>query len=134
MTATRTIAVVILVSAVLAVLASLDARAGRGGGGGDGGAAGVLDPIRGGMIYDKWWAVLALPEPEGDHPLYPPDGPRSGSTTWRCKECHGWDYKGADGAYSSGSHYTGIPGVYGSTMTAEEMFDLLKFGTDTVTN
>jgi len=28
---------------------------------------------------------------------------RSGKDTWRCKECHGWDYMGVDGAYGSGS-------------------------------
>ncbi|MCP3902429.1 MAG: hypothetical protein GY715_02240, partial [Planctomycetes bacterium] len=60
------------------------------------------------------------------HPLYPPAGTQTGSTTWRCKECHGWDYKGVDGAYSSGSHFTGIIGVFGSTLTPEEMFDLIK--------
>ena len=27
----------------------------------------------------------------------------SGSDTWRCKECHGWDYMGVDGAYAGGS-------------------------------
>jgi thiosulfate dehydrogenase len=36
---------------------------------------------------------------------------REGADTWRCKECHGWDYKGAAGAYGSGSHMTGISGV-----------------------
>ena len=34
--------------------------------------------------------------------------------TWRCKECHGWDYLGAEGIYRRGSHYTGIPGVMGA--------------------
>lgn len=86
-------------------------------------------------MYDKWWVVMEIDPPVGDHPLYPPEGTRSGSTTFRCKECHGWDYKGADGAYAKGSsHYTGIPGVFGSTMTPAEMFDLLKFDEGTITN
>ncbi|MHC5005427.1 MAG: hypothetical protein ACYTJ0_20185, partial [Planctomycetota bacterium] len=68
------------------------------------------DAIRGGLMYDKWWTVAGVAEPVGTHPLYPVDGPQTGSSTFRCKECHGWDYKGADGAYGKGSsHYTGIP-------------------------
>ena len=68
---------------------------------------------RGGQLYDKWWAVLELDEPKGDHPLWSTQttNTRTGVDTWRCKECHGWDYKGKDGAYGSGSHATGFPGV-----------------------
>ncbi|MBT4711461.1 MAG: hypothetical protein HOB82_08035 [Alphaproteobacteria bacterium] len=65
----------------------------------------------GGRLYDKWWNVLYAPEPEDTHPAYTADGTKSGSTTWRCKECHGWDYRGADGAYATGSHFTGIKGI-----------------------
>ena len=68
---------------------------------------------RGGQLYDKWWAVIEADPPETTHPAYPAVGKRTGSSTWRCKECHGWDYKGADGAYGKGSHYTGIKGVRG---------------------
>lgn len=68
---------------------------------------------RGGQLYDKWWYVIEADEPEDTHPSYPADGKQSGATTWRCKECHGWDYKGVDGAYGKGSHYTGITGVRG---------------------
>lgn len=51
--------------------------------------------------------------PTEDHPLWATQdtNTRSGADTWRCKECHGWDYKGVDGAYGSGSHMTGFPGV-----------------------
>ena len=68
---------------------------------------------KGGMLYDKWWKVLGLDEPTEDHPLWATQSTntRSGGDTWRCKECHGWDYKGADGAYGSGSHFTGFVGV-----------------------
>ena len=62
--------------------------------------------------------------PEEDHPLWATQdsNERSGSDTWRCKECHGWDYKGAEGVYSSGSHFTGFPGVQdASAMSAEEL-------------
>lgn len=66
---------------------------------------------RGGLLYDKWWEVVEADAPKETHPAYPTAGKQSGSGTWRCKECHGWDYKGADGAYSKGSHFTGIKGI-----------------------
>jgi hypothetical protein len=66
---------------------------------------------QGGRLYDKWWNVLYLPEPDDTHPAYTADGTKSGSTTWRCKECHGWDYRGTDGAYAKGSHFSGIVGM-----------------------
>jgi len=86
----------------------------------------VGDALRGGQLWDEWWTVNQAPEPSGTHPLYPPGGQQSGSITFRCMECHGWDYKGKDGWYGSGPHYTGIRGVYGSTMSPAEMFDLVK--------
>jgi thiosulfate dehydrogenase len=72
------------------------------------------DAIAGGLSYDKWWKVVDADEPDADHPLWATQttNERSGSTTWRCKECHGWDYKGAAGAYGSGSHFTGFSGIF----------------------
>lgn len=71
------------------------------------------DPVRGGLLYDNWFAELGMSAPEGDHPLWKTQtsNTRSGPDTWRCKECHGWDYKGVDGAYGSGSHRTGFMGI-----------------------
>jgi thiosulfate dehydrogenase len=69
---------------------------------------------RGAQLYDKWWAVLKAPKPEANHPAYPADGKYKADATWRCKECHGWDYKGKDGAYAKGKHFTGIKGVSGA--------------------
>ncbi len=87
--------------------------------------------VRGGAMYDKWWAVKGLAIPTSDHPLWAsrPDttsNTRTGADTWRCKECHGWDYKGVDGAYADGSHRTGIAGIFGTTKTTQEVFELLK--------
>lgn len=72
------------------------------------------DTLRGGLLYDKWWSVLGVDAPTDDQPLWASQdsNTRSGADTWRCKECHGWDYKGADGVYGSGSHFTGFPGVF----------------------
>ncbi|MFQ6052960.1 MAG: c-type cytochrome, partial [Candidatus Bathyarchaeia archaeon] len=86
--------------------------------------------VEGGKLYDKWWRVASgASEPTEDHPLWSlqSTNTRSGSTTWRCKECHGWDYRGEDGAYGSGSHYTGFPGVYDArTKSVYEVMDILK--------
>ncbi|NIS82124.1 MAG: hypothetical protein GTO14_18380 [Anaerolineales bacterium] len=69
---------------------------------------------RGGRLYDKWWSEAGMDTPTEDNPVWArqDSNTRSGSDTWRCKECHGWDYMGAEGAYGSGSHFTGFPGVY----------------------
>ncbi len=71
---------------------------------------------RGGKLYDKWWAVTGQDAPEEANPAYPAEGAYSGKkgADWRCKECHGWDYRGADGAYGSGKHHTGIKGIGGA--------------------
>ena len=68
---------------------------------------------QGGRLYDQWWREASVDEPSGDQPLWAGQttNTRSGPDTWRCKECHGWDYKGASGAYGSGSHLTGFAGV-----------------------
>lgn len=70
--------------------------------------------LEGGRLYDLWWEEAGIEAPSGDHPLWSEQSSntRSGETTWRCKECHGWDYLGEEGAYGSGSHYTGFPGVF----------------------
>ena len=65
----------------------------------------------GGRLYDNWAGTLGFDAPEGTHPAYPAAGSQSGPDTWRCKECHGWDYKGADGKYGGGSHFSGIVGL-----------------------
>lgn len=67
---------------------------------------------RGGLLYDKWYKVLGMDKPKGTHPTYSKwKGKKKGSSTWRCKECHGWDYMGKKGAYKKGSHFSGIPGI-----------------------
>ena len=69
-----------------------------------------------GRLYDKWWVEAGIEEPTDDNPLWSLQSfnTRSGSDTWRCNECHGWDYRGQGGAYSSGSHFTGFPSIYGA--------------------
>ena len=69
---------------------------------------------RGGRLYDKFWAENKAAKPATDHPSYVKDGKYGKENSWRCKECHGWDYKGKDGAYAKGSHMTGIKGIGGA--------------------
>ena len=99
---------------------------------------GTADEVRGGLLYDKWWVVNQTAAPTGDHALYPnpvpsPGNQRTGADTFRCKECHGWDYMGKDGAYhgdpGGSSHYTNIAGIIG---TADDdpglLFQKIKTG------
>ncbi|KPJ99273.1 MAG: hypothetical protein AMK71_10005 [Nitrospira bacterium SG8_35_4] len=85
----------------------------------------------GGLLYDNWYSVLGV-KTGGSHPSYPKDGQQKGGTTWRCKECHGWDYQGKDGAYAMGSHFTGIKGIRQSAgMDPEVIATVLKADTHT---
>jgi thiosulfate dehydrogenase len=72
------------------------------------------DVIQGAQLYDKWYAVLGVNPPAENMPIWSRQSTntRSGSDTWRCNECHGWDYRGAQGEYKTGSHYTGFPDLY----------------------
>jgi mono/diheme cytochrome c family protein len=91
------------------------------------------DVARGGRLYDRWIVELGVDPPEGDHPLWATQSTntRTGQTTWRCKECHGWDYKGVDGEYGAGSHLTGFAGVLGvSGKDPSEILAILKGSTN----
>jgi hypothetical protein len=71
------------------------------------------DIIQGAVLYDNWFAALGVQAPPGNMPIWSRQSTnsRSGPDTWRCVECHGWDYHGAQGAYATGSHLTGFPDV-----------------------
>lgn len=69
---------------------------------------------KGGLLYDKWYAITDGDVPRKKHASYGDKGKKSGKTTWRCKECHGLDYMGKDGAYAKGSHFSGIKGIRAS--------------------
>ncbi len=70
---------------------------------------------RGAKLYDKWYKVIKVDAPSEPHQLYPQDKKyaEKPKANWRCKECHGWDYRGVDGAYASGKHASGIKGING---------------------
>jgi hypothetical protein len=96
------------------------------------------DVIRGAQLYDKWFGVLGVEPPSGDMPIWSRQttNTRSGPDTWRCVECHGWDYRGAQGAYASGSHQTGFPDVktLAAELSPEEIVGHLKGSKDPAHN
>ena len=69
------------------------------------------------MLYDKWYVAAAdvgAVTPVAAHPLWPTPAPPPVETSWRCKECHGWDYQGKDGIYGTdptGIHFSDICGI-----------------------
>jgi mono/diheme cytochrome c family protein len=67
----------------------------------------------GGRLYDDWQVHTAGLRQSLMHPAYPPKAyyANAAPDTWRCKECHGWDYKGNSGQYAKGNHATGIKGI-----------------------
>ena len=85
--------------------------------------AAAASPVHGGRLYDNWrreseFHFSNFPGTSAftfnrRHPAYPIDKmyAKDPEVNWRCKECHGWDYKGAGGAYGTGRHYTGIKGI-----------------------
>ncbi len=84
----------------------------------------LLSIVRGGRLYDNWLkeieASTRIPLPPAHpvnkrQPAYPADKVYAADpeANWRCKECHGWDYLGVDGAYAQGKHFTGIKGIQG---------------------
>ena len=81
---------------------------------------------RGGRLYDNWQEETKAPSPISRHPAYPRDATyaESPEVNWRCKECHGWDYKGRDGAYGRGHHYTGAKGI--DEMAGAEPADVVR--------
>ena len=52
----------------------------------------------GGKLYDNTWVATNQPLPDGANPAYPKSLATVPTDTWRCVSCHGWDYKGTDGA------------------------------------
>jgi thiosulfate dehydrogenase len=85
----------------------------------------IADIKQGGLLYDNWVKIKKV-EITKRHPLYPQKEKIEASKTWRCKECHGWDYLGDKGRYSDGTHYTGIKGIFDArNKTPEELFDAL---------
>ncbi|MHA1598938.1 MAG: cytochrome c [Alphaproteobacteria bacterium] len=85
--------------------------------------------VRGGRLYDSWFDEIKVKPSASRHAYYPDNGyyAKKAISTWRCRECHGWDYKGKDGAYGEGKHFTGIKGINGSVKENQEtIFNVLS--------
>ena len=108
---------------------------------------------RGGLLYDRWFFLHDPSTIDTTNQYYPtvfsfqPMLPKFSESlqntrrqnTWRCQECHGWDYRGADtnGAYQNGSHQTGIKGLIGDNqqyITPEAVYNFLRAGDATRIN
>ncbi|MBT8003481.1 MAG: hypothetical protein HN578_11245, partial [Rhodospirillales bacterium] len=88
--------------------------------------------VRGGRLYDNWYAEGRKPKPLTRHPAYPATGKvaKYKAATWRCKECHGWDYQGEKGVYAKGVHYTGIRGIRrAADKSVEEIIKIMSDAT-----
>jgi hypothetical protein len=92
------------------------------------------DIIRGAQLYDNWYAILGVDPPVGNMPIWSRQttNTRSGGDTWRCNECHGWDYRGTQGEYQAGSHFTGFPDLWTLVqgLTVEDIVNHLKGSLD----
>lgn len=88
------------------------------------------DASKGGIMYDKFWAV------EAQFNQLDPDVAKFSAKAdfFRCKQCHGWDLKGSKGAYINRKPKTNRPNVSSldlneirTTKTAEELYnDLIR--------
>jgi thiosulfate dehydrogenase len=87
---------------------------------------------RGARLYDNWMKEkrVTMTEPNPGYAM------TKGSSTnvaasWRCNECHGWDYRGVDGVYGAGAHFTGVEGVlHARDREPEELFKLIRDGVE----
>ena len=84
---------------------------------------------KGGMMYDKFWSTEAGFDQSNSHLATI----NSSSNFFRCKQCHGWDGLGSNGAYISRAPKTSRPNVsslklyeIGKTKSPQELFDILK--------
>lgn len=103
------------------------------------------DTGRGGRLYEEWWTASSKdPKPTAPvdgarYALWPAANTTVGPTTFRCANCHGWDYAGATGALGNTDPkvnplYTGIKGFIQtgdttpSRVSPVEIFDFLHSG------
>jgi thiosulfate dehydrogenase len=87
------------------------------------------DPSKGGIMYDKYWAIEAgFNQSDPNIAKY-----NASADFFRCKQCHGWDGLGSAGSYNNRAPRTTRPNVSGlniyqlaQTKSATELFDGMK--------
>ncbi|MBL6988276.1 MAG: cytochrome c [Bacteriovoracaceae bacterium] len=86
----------------------------------------MLPVKKGAQLYDNWPALKGKKFSQS-HQSYPKEGNKKGTSTFKCQECHGWDYLGNKGMYAKGPHYTGIKGIYEmKSKSKKDLLDILK--------
>ncbi len=92
----------------------------------------------GGRLYDNWYRALGKDPPATTHPSWPAwNKSETGGATWRCKNCHGWDYQGKrPGGSKGGAAVAGaIPGIRKARRReVEDIVALLSDSTHRYTN
>ena len=95
--------------------------------------------VHGGRLYDDWMRESKVRAPNGPQPSFPAAvGGVTASDTWRCKECHGFDYKGNHGMPGIRARQGGDPNAivtvlknnthkYGGLISDRDLFDIASF-------
>ncbi|MBU0558593.1 MAG: cytochrome c [Bacteroidetes bacterium] len=87
---------------------------------------------KGGIMFDKFWSVEAeFNQTDANIAKFSQYG-----DFFRCKQCHGWDLQGRNGAYINRGPKTSRPNIsdhdlytYAQTKTADQIFDAIKSST-----
>lgn len=106
---------------------------------GDASASDASSIVRGGRLYDNWSREIKDHSPNVWHPALTANrGSLPAAESWRCKECHGWDYKGNRGMVGIRSRQGADPGAivavlkdsthrYGGLLRESDLLDLANF-------
>ncbi len=65
----------------------------------------------GAQLYDDWPLAMRQAGPFGRHPLWAGDRSALPTETWRCVNCHGWDFRGDQGIGGDLGPLPGAPGL-----------------------
>jgi len=93
------------------------------------------DPMRGGRLYAAWDNLVDSELPQETHPLWPTNsaGDFPVRYTWRCINCHGWDYMGSRSRSTlTVNRSMGYPDLFGMVNKPEE--DILPSLTGKITS
>jgi len=107
--------------AALGVLAGLCLIGFQPAGAAEGGESGGLSKKRqlpaawsesiGGQLYSDWPLVMLFRGPFTKHPLWTGSPAAINTETWRCVNCHGWDYRGSAGVGGDLGVISNVPGL-----------------------
>ncbi len=86
------------------------------------------DMLRGGRLYASWDNLVDDGLPEAIHPLWPVNsaGDFPARVTWRCVNCHGWDYLGSESrSFLTATRAMGYPNLFSMATKSED--DILPY-------